>query len=128
MAIRDWPIRGCKDARQTTAAGQMSMNGIAGSPTMRSSFSIMVILALLAILAYLPVLRQPFISDDYFNILLSRTYGPASGWGAMMADHVARVRATSWILTYWIDRVCGFAPPGFYAISILLHVLNKIGR
>ncbi len=89
-----------------------------------SLFWILVLLALLAIVTYLPTLRQPFISDDYPNILLSRSYGGFSGWGAMLADPVSRVRATSWVLTYWIDRVFGLTPAAFYAASILLHVLN----
>jgi hypothetical protein len=89
-----------------------------------SLFWTLVFLALLAIVTYLPTLRQPFISDDYPNILLSRSYGHFSGWNAMLADPVARVRATSWVLTYWIDRVFGLRPAAFYAMGILLHVLN----
>lgn len=84
----------------------------------------LIFLALLAIAAYLPTLTQPFISDDFTNILTSRVYGPFSGWGALIADPVSRVRVTSWVLTYRIDRIFGLRPPAFYGASILLHVLN----
>jgi len=84
----------------------------------------MILLALLAIAAYVPVLTQPFISDDYANIRQARTYGPLSGWTAMLSDPVNRVRASSWILTYWIEHAFGLSPRAFYAASILLHVLN----
>jgi hypothetical protein len=77
-------------------------------------------LALLAIVPYLPTLAQPFISDDFTNILFSRRYG----WDTVMADPVSRVRATFWALTYGIDRIFGLRPAAFYAVSILLHVLN----
>ena len=89
-----------------------------------SPFWILVVLAVLAIVAYLPVLSQPFISDDYPNIRLARSYGAFSGWVTMFSDPVFRVRASSWILTYWIEHLFGLSPPAFYAVSILLHVLN----
>jgi len=89
-----------------------------------SSIWILAFLALLAVVTYLPTLRQPFISDDYPNILLARSYGPFSGWGAMWADPVSRVRATSWVITYWMERWFGLMPAAFYAANILLHVLN----
>ena len=39
-----------------------------------------LVLASLAVLAYLPALDSPFISDDYVQIDLARHYGPVSGW------------------------------------------------
>lgn len=101
--------------------------GVVSEAKARGAFQIYwvpIALALVAIAAYLPALTQPFISDDYTNILMSQNYGGFSGWGTMMADHVARVRATSWILTYWLNRVFGLSALAFYAVSILLHVLN----
>jgi hypothetical protein len=88
-----------------------------------SLFWSLTLLAVLAIVTYLPTLTQPFISDDFTNILFSRRYA-FSSWGAVMADPVSRVRTTSWVLTYWIDRLFGLRPAAFYGVSILLHVLN----
>lgn len=81
-------------------------------------------LAALAILAYLPALTQPFIQDDYSNIILAQHYGPASGWSTMLADPVFRLRSTSWILLYWLNRAFGVHPAPCYGVTILLHVLN----
>ena len=78
----------------------------------------------MAVVAYLPTLTQPFIEDDYANIKLARNYGPISGWSGMMNDDVNRVRATTWVMTCWIDRLSGFEPWAFYAIGILLHIFN----
>ena len=90
----------------------------------RKHFLVLFGIAVLAIVAFLPTLTQPFIEDDYANIKLARTYGPVSGWGEMMRDDVNRVRTTTWVMTYWIDRVSGFEPWAFYAVGILLHVFN----
>src|SRR5689334_6688632 len=84
----------------------------------------LTLLALLAIVTYLPTLMQPFISDDFTNIVFSRRYGGFSSWDTVMADPVSRVRMTYWVLTYWIDRIFGLRPAAFYAVTILLHVLN----
>jgi hypothetical protein len=84
----------------------------------------LLVLAVLAIIAYLPALTQPFIEDDYPNIRLARVYGPISGWEKMADDSVHRVRATSFILSYVIYHVFGLQPAAFYSASILLHILN----
>ena len=39
-------------------------------------------------------------------------------------DDVNRVRATTFVLTHWIERSFGLRPAAFYSFSILLHVLN----
>jgi len=97
-----------------------NMTGSVTSPR----FWILLVLASLAILAYLPTLTLPFISDDYLQINLGRLYGPVSGWGALAADALYRCRATSLVLTYWTERVAGLHPLPFYASSLLLHILN----
>ncbi len=87
-------------------------------------WTILVALAGLAILAYLPVFVQPFIADDYVQIHLARRFGPSSGWAALAADPLYRCRATSLLLTYWTERVLGFTPLSFYGTSVLIHILN----
>jgi len=81
-------------------------------------------IVLLAVIAYIPALTQPLIEDDYPNIALARVYGPFTGWTAMAHDDVNRVRATSFVLTHWIERSFGLRPSAFYGVSILLHVVN----
>ncbi|MBM3739732.1 MAG: hypothetical protein FJW39_28530 [Acidobacteria bacterium] len=82
------------------------------------------LLALLAVLPYVPLFWQPFVSDDYIQIYLARIYGPAEKWGELAADTLYRSRATSLVMTYWTERLFGQAPFAFYATSIALHVLN----
>ncbi len=84
----------------------------------------MLVLAVLAIGAYLPVPTQPFISDDYPNIGLALVYGPISGWRALANDAVQRPRATTFIFAYAIHHLFGLRPAAFYSANILLHVLN----
>jgi hypothetical protein len=84
----------------------------------------LLILAALAIVTYLPILTQPFISDDYPNIATALEYGPISGWEAMANDSVQRPRATTFIFSYAIYKLAGMRPEAFYSANILLHVLN----
>jgi hypothetical protein len=81
------------------------------------------IIAVLAIVAYLPTLTQPFISDDYPGIKRSLSYS-ISGWEALAKDPVERPRATTFIFSYAIYHLFGMRPEAFYAANILLHVLN----
>jgi len=82
------------------------------------------IIAVLAIVAYLPTLTQPFISDDYPGIKRSLSYGRISGWEALAKDPVERPRATTFIFSYAIYHLFGMRPAAFYSANILLHVLN----
>ncbi|MDR3701064.1 MAG: glycosyltransferase family 39 protein [Candidatus Sulfopaludibacter sp.] len=84
---------------------------------------LLVIFALLAVLAYLPTLRQPLLEDDYPNLAIAQTYGAPAAW-RQLADSVYRLRATSeWLMKFAYDRF-GMNPAPYYAVSILLHVLN----
>src|SRR4030095_13325897 len=81
------------------------------------------IIAVLAIVAYLPTLTQPFISDDYPGIKRSLSYS-ISGWEALAKDPVERPRGTPFIFSYAIYHLFVMRPEAFYAANILLHVLN----
>ncbi len=85
---------------------------------------LLLVLAGLAIIAYLPTLTQPFIEDDFPNIRLALEYGPVSGWEKMASDSVHRVRATTFILLNAIYRVFGPRPEAFYSAGIFLHIVN----
>jgi hypothetical protein len=90
---------------------------------MRPRF-VLVLLAALAIVTYLPAIGQPFIEDDYSNIILARNYGAVSGWPAMFGDPIFRLRATTWLLFYLMNRAFGIHAAGYYCVIIGLHVLN----
>src|SRR4029453_569421 len=78
----------------------------------------------LAVIAYLPAQRLPFIADDYVQIKLGRDYGPMHAWPALLRDPLYRCRSTSVVLTYWTERVAGLNPVAFNFSSLLLHVAN----
>lgn len=81
-------------------------------------------LAALAIVAYLPALSQPLIEDDYPNIAQALRYGDVTGWSGMLADPIFRVRATTWLLMYGVNRIFDMQTAGYYAALIGLHVVN----
>jgi hypothetical protein len=84
----------------------------------------LLVLAVLAIVAYLPTLTQPFISDDYPGIASSLYYGPISGWKDMANDPVERPRATTFVLSYLVYHFFGMRPSAFYSANILLHIIS----
>lgn len=84
---------------------------------------ILAFLAALAILAYLPVLQQPLLEDDYPNLEQARIYGPVSGWHEMFVNPVFRYRATFYVLTHWLDAAFGPSAAAFYSAGIILHIL-----
>ena len=86
--------------------------------------ALLLILAVLAIVAYLPALGQPFISDDYPGIRYSLRYGPVSAWKDLANDPVERPRATTFVLSYAVYHLVGMRPAAFYSANILLHIIN----
>lgn len=84
---------------------------------------VLLILALLCIVAYLPALKQPFIEDDYPHITLAQHYGDPANWKEL-AVHPFRFRATAEWFFYASWSVFGLHPAGYYAFAILLHILN----
>ena len=86
------------------------------------AFSVLV----LSILAYGWAIWLPFISDDYLQIQLARDYGPISQWGALAQDSLYRCRATSLVLTYWLDRAAGLTPLYYHLVSLFLHVVDSL--
>jgi hypothetical protein len=83
-------------------------------------------LILLAILPYLPLYVQPFVSDDYVQLDLGRKYGPVSAWGYLATDALYRCRATSIVMTHWTENLFGTEPLPFYVTSVVMHALNSL--
>lgn len=80
---------------------------------------ILFVLALLAILAYLPTLRQPLLEDDYPNIAEAHALGMH-----IVTDPIFGIRSTSFLLMDAIYRLCGMNPAAYYAVLIAVHILN----
>ncbi len=99
--------------------------GEAGSGVrFRPAARVLVCLALLAFLAYLPELNLPFIADDYDQIEKGRSYGSVSGWPSLARDPLYRWRATSYLVTHWTERLLGLNPLIVNLTSLLFHILN----
>jgi hypothetical protein len=80
------------------------------------------VLAAVAIVAYLPIIRLPFIQDGYVEIREAVSFG-MRGWVPLWQDYVQRTRFTYMFLSYSLEHFFGFTPVPFYCASILLHVL-----
>ena len=80
----------------------------------------------LAALAYAPALQLPFIGDDYLQIHLARQYGAISNFWAVLQDASYRHRATSLLLTYWLNRAAGLDAFYYNVASLLLHMLDSL--
>ena len=86
--------------------------------------SVLAGLAILALVAYVPALAQPFLEDDYPNLVLALHFGPTSSWPTLISDPVFRLRATSYLMMYGLHRLFGMHSTGYYAAMILLHIAN----
>ncbi len=90
----------------------------------RPKAALLLALLSLSILAYGRSLTLPFIADDYIQIQLGRDYGPVEKWSALAQDALYRCRATSIVLTHWLERLFGLEPLAYRLTSLVLHVAN----
>ena len=81
-------------------------------------------IALASAVAYAPFQALPLISDDYTQIWLSRLYGAPAGWGQLAADALYRCRATSLVVTHWVDLAFGTWAPAYFLTNLFVHILN----
>lgn len=78
--------------------------------------------AVLACLAYLNALHNPFVYDDYHTVVANASIGRLTDLRAIVLHDVTRPLVN---LSYAIDRaVTGTGPFGFHLTSVLLHMLN----
>ena len=80
-------------------------------------------IAILAVLAYLPALQLSFIADDFPQIQMSRTIAEPGGFTHLYEQPIAHWRMTFFVLTYWVDRLAGLDPQIFHGVAVALHVL-----
>lgn len=81
-----------------------------------------LLLGLLAIVAYLPALQLPFLEDDYVMIPMSNVYA-AQHWAPLWHDLDFRTRPMQLFMNVAVDRMFGYKPLPYYAANLLLHVL-----
>ena len=86
----------------------------------------LLVLVVLAVLAYLPAQFVPLISDDYEQITVSRKYGSIDRWDDLFRDPLYRCRSVSIVLTWWLEKLAGVAPLALTLFSLLVHVLNTL--
>ncbi len=78
--------------------------------------------AMLAVCAYIPALRMPFVEDDYVIIPMSNAYAH-DHWAPLWHDVDFRTRPMQLFMNVAIDRAFGYKPRPYYAANMLLHVL-----
>lgn len=84
----------------------------------------LLLLALLAMLAYAPSLTIPLLEDDYPNLWQSLNYGSPAGLSALFHDPIFRLRATSYWVMFLLWHVSKVAPYAYHAVSLALHIVN----
>ena len=82
-----------------------------------------MVIAVLAILAYLPAFQLSFIADDFPQIQMSRTIAEPGGLLHLYEQPIAHWRMTFFVLTYWVDRLAGLDPQIYHGVAVALHVL-----
>lgn len=86
-------------------------------------YRVFVLIAILGIVAYAPILRFPFISDNYTEIPVSRALGSWHSIPSLFSNPVWHFRWSYVFLNSWIVQLFGLRPFPFYFVSICLHVL-----
>jgi hypothetical protein len=82
------------------------------------------VLALLATVAYAPMLAIPLFEDDYPNLWQSQQLGSPAEALALLHNPVFRQRATSFWIMYMLWHLARLAPLLYRLTSLLLHIAN----
>src|SRR5262249_18715886 len=53
-------------------------------------------------------------------------FGPVSGWPALAHDALYRCRATSLVLSYWMEQAFGLDAFYYSVVSLLLHIADSL--
>jgi hypothetical protein len=85
---------------------------------------ILIALAGLCAIAYLPALNNGFISDDY--VILERVSAWRSDFSYVFQLSPERFRITSYLAFGLLKWLFGYHAAGFYVFAILLHFLNAV--
>jgi hypothetical protein len=82
------------------------------------------VLALLAIVAYAPMMTIPLFEDDYPNLWQAQQLGSPADALALLHNPVFRLRATSFWIMFLLWRIGKLAPLVYRLTSLLLHIAN----
>jgi len=82
------------------------------------------LLALLATVAYAPMMNIPLFEDDYPNLWQSQLLGSPADALALLHNPVFRQRATSFWIMFLLWRAGKLAPHLYRLTSLLLHIAN----
>ncbi len=85
----------------------------------------LALLALLAVLAYAPLLGIPLFEDDFPNLMQAQQYGAPSDALILLHKPVFRLRATSFWAMFLLWKVGKLAPAVYHLTSLALHILNS---
>jgi hypothetical protein len=83
------------------------------------------LLALLAVLAYAPLLGIPLFEDDFPNLMQAQQYGAPADALTLLHNPVFRLRATSFWAMFLLWRVAKLTPMIYHLTSLALHILNS---
>ena len=97
---------------------------MAGSTALPHRFAL-ALLALLAIVAYGPLLGLPLFEDDFPNLMQAQQYGSPADAFTLLHNPVFRLRATSFWIMFLLWRVAKLAPLAYHLVSLTLHVVNS---
>jgi hypothetical protein len=86
-------------------------------------YKVFALIAILGIAAYAPILKFPFISDNYTEIPVSCALGSWHSIPSLISNPVWHFRWSYVFLNSWMVQLFGFHPFPFYFVSICLHVL-----
>jgi protein O-mannosyl-transferase len=87
-----------------------------------------VLLIALAVVPFLPTLRGPFFWDDTANIEFNRALRTSAGLKLIWTDPLASFQYYPLTYTlFWVQfQLFGERPPGYHAVSLLLHAMNAV--
>ena len=84
----------------------------------------LLVLALLAVLAYAPMLNLPLLEDDYPNLWQAQQLGAPADAVALLHNPVFRLRATSFWTMFLLWHIARLGPLLYHLTSLLLHIAN----
>src|SRR5580704_13076187 len=85
----------------------------------------LALLALLAIVAYGPLLTIPLFEDDFPNLMQAQQYGAPADALTLLHNPVFRLRATSFWIMFLLWRAAKLTPLVYHLTSLALHILNS---
>jgi protein O-mannosyl-transferase len=111
-----------------TAASHVASWPQTGILATKKAALIGVLLAALAVAPFLPTLSGPFFWDDSANVELNLALRTSAGLKLIWTDPLASFQYYPVTYTlFWVQfQLFGERPPGYHAVSLLLHAMNAM--